>query len=146
MAKSKTVQLDPVASQNLRTWQAITADLDRLKAIELEYRFALKDQIPFDRSKESGAQTLGISADEKVVLDIPVYYTVARDVPSVMEALGKLHDLNPGAVIDLIRWVPEISTTAYKKLTDEEKRLIAPVLIVKPGTPTLALEQIKKGN
>jgi hypothetical protein len=146
MAKSPTVVLDPTQDQALVTWQQINNDLAAMKAIELQYRQYLAASIPFDPSKSEGSQTVELPDGRKLSLDRPMNYTLAKDNATVSAALYALYAINPGAAVDIVKWVPELSITAYKKLTDDERRIIAPIVIAKPGLLALELKTPKKGE
>jgi hypothetical protein len=137
MMASKQVEVDPVTQNNMITWRAIAADLSRLQELELQYRNAIIPYCGFDAYKEEGSQTVSLGEGYKLELDRPIYYSVKGEQDVIMALINLVHENDPMAAIGLLRWKPEISVTQYRKLTDEQKRIIAPILDIKPGQASL---------
>lgn len=131
------VALDPIAQSNYETWQAAAADLARLKVVELQYRLAVIQQAPFDHEKKEGSQSIKLPDGSRLAVTMPINYSVAKDKQVVQAAIAQLYELNPAACVDLIDWEPKLSVAAYKALSEQERAIIAAIVIAKPGTPQL---------
>lgn len=121
-------------------WSEAKTALEASKATELSNRLNVINSLPFNEDKEEGSQSLKLSAGWKLILDRVIHYSVDKDVQKVMACLNELGATNPGAAAELIRWEPVLSTGAFKRLTENERLIVAPVVTMKPGTPTLALK------
>jgi len=142
MAKAaKEVELSQQQVDAIQAWQNTKAQLDALKASELSQRLDLVATLPFNSEKEEGGQTVKLGGGWRFALDKPVEHKMeTKNNDAVVAALTTLHAHNPLAMIDLMRWEPVMSQGAYKKLTDAEKLILAPVVTSKPGTPALELK------
>ena len=141
MAKAvPPVDLTAEQIEAIQKWEAAKAQLETIKALELEHRLNIIATMPFNADKEEGDQTLKLGAGWKLAINKTINYTVDKDTQKVVEIIGKLNAVNPGAAAELIRWEAVLSTGAYKKLTDEEKLIVAAIVTMKPGTPTLSLK------
>lgn len=134
---SPTVALDPITQSNYETWIKIKDDLARIQALEMQYRLALIDSGFFDRSKTEGSESIKLPDGSRLSVSKPINYSVAKDKPTVNAAVAALFAVNPGAAAAVIDWKPELSVSAYKALTPDERLLIAPIISSKPGTPQL---------
>ena len=141
MAKAApVVELTPEQVTAIQEWNASKTGLDAAKTSELANRLIVIEKVPFSPDKEEGGQTLKLNAGWKLALDRPMNYSVDKDVAKVNAAIKQLWELNPAAVVDLIRWEAVLSVGAFKKLTDEEKLILASIITMKPGTPSLDLK------
>lgn len=123
-------------------WEKTKKELDRVKAEELAQRLHLMSVIPFNADKEEGGQTVKLGAGWKLALDKPIDYKMdTKNNETVSACLQALSVVNPAAMTNIVRWEPVMSVSAYKALTDAEKKIIAPVVTIKPGTPTLELKR-----
>lgn len=140
MAKaSPVVELNDQQTAALQHWELLKAEIARLQSIEIAQRLELIKGMPFNADKESGGQSIKLGAGWKLSLDKPVNYTTDKDQNIVVAGLQALGTTNPVAAAELIRWEAVVSVSTYKKLTDEEKRIVASFIGMKPGTPALAL-------
>jgi hypothetical protein len=137
----KSVTIDAVTQNNMVTWRLIEADLAKLKELELQYRNAIIPAIPFDHAK-----TVAIDDGFKLELDCPMYYSIKASQDVLMATMNALYEHNPVATVDLLRWKPEISVSKYRTLTEDEKKIIAPILNIKPGQATLTVIVPKEGK
>ena len=122
------------ASALLMQWQALQAELTRVKNNELLLRQRLFRHF-FPVAKE-GTNHHNLGHGYK--LDAVVPYT--REVDA--EALLGLSNELPAAGIDLdalIKYKPSLVTSAYRDLTDVQQKLFDRCLTIKPGSPTLKL-------
>lgn len=122
-------------------WTEAKKALDNAKAEELKHRLLIVQTAPFNPDKEEGGQTIKLGEGWKLALDKPMDYKMEpKDIPGVVAAMKSLAAANPLAAEGLIRWEPVMSVSAYKKLSEEEKKILAPVVTIKPGTPTIELK------
>jgi hypothetical protein len=144
MAPKRVVEVSPIVAQGIDTWKQVRDQLSAIQRYELEYRNWLIGSVPFDPEKSEGSQTVTLPTGEKLELDRPMNYSVCKDIPTVQAAVYALWERNPAASSDIIRWVPELSVSAYKALTEDERKLIAPIVISKPGQPALKAVEKKE--
>jgi hypothetical protein len=133
------VELTPEQVQALDAWNQAAQQLAAAKSDELVKRMEAIKLIPFSEEKQEGSQSVKLHQGWTLKLDRPMNYTMDKDNGLVTAALSKLAEVNPGAAQELMRWEAVCSTGAYKKLTDEERLIVAPVITIKPGTPSLTL-------
>jgi hypothetical protein len=125
----------------IQVWSASKNQLDVTKAEELELRLKVVRIAPFNQHKEEGGQTLPLANGWRIALDRPMYYSIeTKDNNKVVECVNALAAKNPLAAQDIIKWVPVLSESGYKKLSDEEQVIMAPVVTIKPGTPAIELK------
>jgi hypothetical protein len=140
------VELTQDQVTTIQIWNEANETLTTAKANELSNRLLVIKTLPFDTDKEEGGQSLKLNAGWKLVCDKPMNYTVDKDVQKIMACMNELAAVNPGAAAELIRWEAVISTGAYKKLTENERLIIAPIVTMKPGTPSLKLQPPKESK
>jgi hypothetical protein len=142
MAKAaQPVELNQPQIDMIQTWEATKKRLDAEKALELTQRLDVIKVIPFNADKEEGGQSVKLGGGWRLALDKPQDYKMEpKNIPAVMTAMDALHHVNALAAASLIRWEPVMSVSEYKKLSDAEKLILAPVVTIKPGTPTLELK------
>lgn len=140
MAKNvPQVDLTTAQVEMIQAWESLRKQIEDLKSRELLLRMEIIRTVPFT-DKEEGGQTVKLGGGWRLALDKPVDYKMdTKNNDAVGVALVALHAKRELAVLDLFRWEPVMSVGAYKKLSDEEKLILAPVVTSKPGTPTLAL-------
>lgn len=134
------VELTKQHVTSIQLWSEAKSVLDANKANELANRLTVINDLPFDDDKDEGSQTLKLYAGWKLLLKRTFNYSVDKDTQKVMACLNELGAINPGAASELIRWEPVLSEGAYKKLTENEKLIVAPIITMKPGTPSLELK------
>jgi hypothetical protein len=135
MASPRVVP-DPVANNNLEIWKMVNADLARIKATEMQYRLALEKQIQFT-DKEEGSQTVVLPDTSRLQLTRTWNYSLIEDTSAIHQALNELYAIDPGAALSVITYKPVLSESAYKKLPEDQRRIIARVVSRAPGTPSL---------
>jgi hypothetical protein len=141
-AAAQPVELNQQQVDMIQTWEATKKRLDTEKALELTQRLDVIKVIPFT-DKEEGGQSVKLGGGWRLALDKPQDHRMEpKNIPAVMTAMDALHAVNPLAAASLIRWEPVMSVTEYKKLSDAEKLILAPVVTIKPGTPTLELKPL----
>lgn len=134
------VEVTPELVALLQTWDASKRLLNDTKTTEMSNRLAVIEKAPFAEDKEEGGQTLKLHGGWKLKLTRVLNYSIeTKDNNAVMAAVTQLGSVNPSVAAELIRWEPVMSVAAYKKLTEEEKKIVAPIVTIKPGTSALEL-------
>lgn len=143
MAKAAPqIELTQEQIETLQAWNAEKNALDLHKDAEIAKRLEVAKTLPFKADKEEGSQTISLNAGWKLTLTRTMSYSMeTKNNEAVLAALGKLHATSPEKAAHLVtRWEPVMSVEVYKSLTDEEKKIVADVVTIKPGTPQLALK------
>jgi len=132
---------DVVTPADLAEWYKIKAQLGKLKSAEALMRtriFKFFFKAPkegtnkVDINDGTGAQ---LKADHTINRSVDIGSLEAlRDQQKVEGYNG--HKLN---FDELVKWKPEVSITAYRQLTDEERNLFDQCLIIKPGSPQMEI-------
>lgn len=101
----------------VREWYKIKEDLDRLKEHELELRKQVSEAVFGEAQK--GTQKAELSDNAELVLSISAKISVDKD--AFLE--HKTHLEKKGLVGEnsVIKLKPEVSATAYKYMSDEDK-------------------------
>lgn len=70
----------------------------------------------------------------------------AVEPPDYSHLPGILAQLPPAVAQGLVKWTPELSESAYKQLTEEEKKIANQFLLITDGSSSLELElpKVKK--
>jgi hypothetical protein len=127
--------VENVATQeDLVLWDQICSQMALLKAQETLLRG--KIYRTFFPDAREGTNTVPLAngyvlkgvrkVDRK--LDIAVLTTLSAE----LEAAGV-------STAQIVKWTPELKTTAYKELTEEQKLIFDQALIIKDGSPSLTI-------
>ncbi len=130
----------------LSQWENAKRQLDYWKAEEMRLRVQYADLVK-DESKIGSTQTIELANDYKAKLKIPQNYGLIKDNDAINEALDAIENRTPQGKLlaeRLVKWKPELSKSEYDKLPEEDKKLFAPVVEVKEGTPTLEIVEPPK--
>jgi hypothetical protein len=135
---AEPVVLAPVIEQatqdDLNEWWRMSQELDKLKAEEMQLR--KKIFATYFRAPVEGTNTVPLSAGWVLKAAYPITRKV--DVP-LLTNLG-LELAKQGLPMDsLIKYKPELSVTDYRKLSDEQRKLLDQVLDIKPGSPQVEI-------
>lgn len=120
----------------IHRWHTAKTRLDEAKAEEAALR---KEVIElFDPEKTEGTENIELANNWKLKAVKKLNYSLDRTAtPAALEQL-------PAETADrLVAWSPKLSTSEYKKLSDEHKEIINEVLTIKPGAPTITLVEPK---
>ncbi len=149
---------EETAEVTLAAWQALNADLQKMKAAESTLREKVIG-IYGDPERVKGTENTELGNGWKLQIKKNLRYTLksgdesvttAEAVAAVMTLMCKYSSktIKAGAAEvyaeGLVRWTPEISATAYEKLPDELKALLEPVLEIKTASPTVAVIEPKE--
>jgi len=123
-----------------RAWFSTKAQLDKLKAEEAVLR-AETIAAYFGETGTKGTQKHPVS--EKMQLSMSQTAKISVDKEAFEK--HKVHMENKGLIGDeaVIRMKPEVSMTAYKYLSPQDKLTFADVFIHGLNSPVLSLESIK---
>lgn len=120
----------------LGQWQDTKAELESLKRKEAQLRKLLFEGA-FPNPVE-GVNTITL-VDGTIIKGT---HKIARNIDEA--ALPAVLEKMPEGIRDsLVAYKPSLSTSAYRKLTAEERKIFDQALIVKPGMPTL---EVTRGN
>jgi hypothetical protein len=129
----------PVTQDEINEWFAVAARLAADKVREMELRKKIFGF--FFQAPEEGVNNVPMS--EGWVMKGT--YKIDR---KPKEELLATHAEELAAanlpLKDLIKLTPSLSVTAYKKLTDEQRKVFDKVLEIKPGAPSLEITKPKK--
>ena len=120
----------------LEEWLQLKAELDAIKKKEADLRKMLF-QGAFPNPVE-GTNTATLE-DGTIVKGT---HKISRNIDEA--ALPAVLEKIPEGIRDsLVAYKPSLATSAYRKLTAEERKTFDQALIIKPGTPTL---EVIRGN
>jgi hypothetical protein len=79
-----------------------------------------------------------------IVLSAVLKQTIAAERDSDKTYTSFIHHMSylPGDVREeLVTWKPEISMSAYKRLTDDQRKIVDHVVVIKDATPSLSVSR-----
>lgn len=124
-------------------WWQKQQQLSVLKDEEMALRKQVVEQHFADAKVGTNKHELGggylLKAAIKEIYSIPKSEATG-DYTHVAAVLEKLP---PGVAHDLVVWKPELSVTAYKNLTAEERAIVNEFVLIKPGAPSLEVVEPK---
>lgn len=106
----------------------------------------------FNNAKKKGTETFALSQGWSLKCTKGFSYSFAKnsqnktDKAAIERALQDIENTGPeGKYIadNLVNWSPDLSVSAYDKLSDEHRTIIDPVLVKKDKLPTLELIEPK---
>lgn len=131
-----------VTQADLNAWSEMQQKLAALKSAEMLLRVKIfKGLFP---SPVEGTNSVPLGDQGWVIKG---KYPINRkpDVALLTARAKELRDA--GIPLDsVIRAVPELSTTEYRKLTDEQRHLLDQVMEIKPGSPALEIVLPKRAK
>lgn len=117
--------------------------LDPLIDSEKKLRLAIVAILwPADKPENEGTQRVELGPGYKLKANVKIDRKVLKDkIYGTLEYMKK-----SGMPTDeLINWEPQLNLKAYRALTAEQQKVIEEALEIKPASPTLELEEPKKG-
>lgn len=131
----KDLPADP--QLRLMAWQEIEVLMKSLKKVEAQLRKEMQSH--FFPNPDEGTNNKALGNDWKVTCK----QTITRKCDeAAFEAVFK--ELPRGYKQKLIKFKPELITSAYRKLSDEHKKVFDEALIIKNGSATLEVKAPKK--
>jgi len=136
------IPANAVTQADMDEWYNLQKQLAAVKAAEMLLRMKIfKFYFP---DPVEGTNTVPLGTEGWV---IKAKYPIARK-PDVALLTAKAAELRGAGipVDDLIKAVPELVTTEYRKLTEEQLKLFDQVLEIKPGSPALEVVLPKRAQ
>ncbi len=137
-----------MSNELLAEWVQAKQTLEAAKAREIELRKAIvADDSFFDPDKEEGTETFDLGGGYKLKATKKINYSMANKQGETFAALKALSSLGPASqriAKDLVNFSASLRLSEYKKLDDQERRIIDEVITTRPGSPTLELVEPKE--
>lgn len=136
------IPANAVTQADLNAWSEMQQKLSALKSAEMLLRIKIfKGLFP---APVEGTNSVPLGDDGWV---IKAKYPVNRK-PDVALLTARAPELRAAGIpLDtVIRTVPELSTTEYRKLTEEQQKLLDQVMDIKPGSPALEIVLPKRAK
>lgn len=136
-----SVAPEAVTQAEINEWFALTEELAEKKEREMVLRKKIFGF--FIQQPEEGVNSVPMS-DGWVMKGT---YKIDRKVKEELLAANAEELKNAKLPMkELIKLKPSLSVTAYKKLTDDQKKIFDKVLEIKPGAPTLEIVKPKRAS
>ena len=136
------IPANAVTQADLDSWNQMQTQLAALKSAEMLLRIKIfKGLFP---NPVEGTNSVPLGTEGWV---IKAKYPITRK-PDVALLTAKAAELRAAGVpVDsLIKSVPELVTTEYRKLTEEQTKLFDQILDIKPGSPALEIVLPKRAQ
>lgn len=136
------IPANAVTQEDLNSWSEMQQKLSALKSAEMLLRIKIfKGLFP---SPVEGTNSVPLGTEGWV---IKAKYPINRK-PDVALLTARAPELRAAGIVleDVIRTIPELSTTEYRKLTEEQQKLLDQVMEVKPGSPALEIVLPKRAK
>lgn len=133
---------NPVTQADLNAWSEMNKQLGLLKSQEMLLRTKIFKGL-FPEPKE-GTNSVPLGTEGWV---IKAQHKITR-TPDVALLTAKAAELREAGIpLDtVIRTIPELATGEYRKLTEEQQKLMDSVMTVKPGSPALEIVLPKRAQ
>jgi len=128
------------AQKDLNDWYELSAQLEKIKAAEMVARMTVFNRC-FPHAVE-GTNKLSLGNGWELNATYPITRKV--DVAMLTAQANHLREDLKIPLDDVIVQKPELSVSAYRKLTEDQRREFDLVLTVKPGSPQMKLVQPKR--
>lgn len=124
-------------------WWKTQRELNNIKNAEAHARKEVVD-VCFAGAKV-GTNNLPLGSGYVLKAVVRQNYGLKKDEDGTYTRLTQILAQLPSATaLALVKWKPEISSTAYKMLTAEEQALVNEVLVITDGTPSLEMAEPKE--
>lgn len=144
MAKNTVKPFPSEAQALLNQWYQAKAELTKWKTAEWEYRQQLVNAVAMP-TKLEGVETFDLNG-WKLKVNHKMNYSMTNAQGETEQLGAALYTIDPSLPIQLYKWVPDISVTAYRKAllpllatNTHLKELAAAAIILKPGAPEIEL-------
>jgi hypothetical protein len=142
-----TGQLDAYLKELGEAHDRIKADLDNIKARELDMRKAFVI-MAFDPGKTSGTERVEVAGTEyKAVKKENISFTDLDELDTALDEIEALGEVQKHIANEIVKWSADLSLTAYKKAKETNPEVVAiidRVIVKKAGAPTLEKVAPKK--
>ena len=131
-----------VTQADLDAWSEMAQKLAALKSAEMLLRVKIFKGLFPNPVEGTNSVPLGTEGWQ-----IKAKYPINRK-PDVALLTARAQELREAGIpLDsVIRAVPELSTTEYRKLTDEQRHLLDQVMEIKPGSPSIEIVLPKRAK
>jgi hypothetical protein len=131
-----------VTQADLDAWSEMAQKLAALKIAEMLLRVKIFKGLFPNPVEGTNSVPLGTEGWQ-----IKAKYPINRK-PDVALLTARAQELREAGIpLDsVIRAVPELSTTEYRKLTDEQRHLLDQVMEIKPGSPSIEIVLPKRAK
>jgi hypothetical protein len=131
-----------VTQEDLNSWDALQKQLGALKSAEMLLRMKIFKGLFLNPVEGTNSIPLGTEG-----WVIKAKYPINRK-PDVALLTARAVELRAAGIpLDsVIRVVPELATGEYRKLTEEQRKLLDQVMEVKPGAPALEIVLPKRAT
>ncbi len=136
------IPTNAVTQEDLNAWSEMQRQLGALKSAEMLLRTKIfKGLFP---NPVEGTNSVPLGTEGWL---IKAKYPINRK-PDVALLTARAPELRAAGIVleDVIRTVPELSTGEYRKLTEEQRKLLDQVMEVKPGSPALEIVLPKRAK
>lgn len=120
-------------------WAALKAEVSALSDKEMTLRKAIANS--FFPDKDEGAANMSLGDGRTLTATMKLNRTVSAEELYALDSDLREHGI---PVDELIKWIPSLVVSAYRKLTPEKVAEFDAVLTIKPGAPTLEVKIPKK--
>lgn len=136
------IPVNAVTQEDLNAWSEMQKQLSALKSAEMLLRTKIFKGLFPNPVEGTNSVPLGSEGWE-----IKAKYPINRK-PDVALLTARAQELREAGIVleDVIRAVPELAITAYRKLTDEQRHLLDQVMEIKPGSPALEIVLPKRAK
>lgn len=144
------MSMDPKVEFMVGEWWGLKAKINKYKPLveplvdaEKKLRLSIVAVLwPADKPENEGTQRVELGSGYKLKANVKIDRKVLKDrVLGVLESMKK----SGMPTDDLINWEPQLNLKAYRALTAEQQKVVEEALEIKPASPTLELEEPKKG-
>lgn len=136
---------EPTRDQLLMEWDAAKKLLVDVQAREKGLR--AKIVATEFAGKPSGTHRVELGAEYQLKSVVAYNYTITKneavEPPDYSHVPIILAQLPADIAREIVRWKPSLNESLYKKLTKEEQNVVNQLLVIKPGSSTLEIEQPK---
>lgn len=129
--------------ERIQAWRNAVPASAAAQELERQLRTVLTAEL-FDATVMEGTAYADIGWGYRLKVTKELNINGTRDIDKMMALINFVKALDPGLVDEFIKWVPEISTTGYRKVLalaakypDQMNPLLSDAITVKPGMPTL---------
>lgn len=129
----------------LTAWQTIKTRMAQDKDEEKKLRAQIVEMEFKGAKTGTNRVPLGNGWMLKAVINLTYKITKneAVEPPDYSHIPGILAQLPPAVAQGLIKWTPELSESAYKQLTEEERKIVNQMLVITNGSSTIDIEAPK---
>jgi hypothetical protein len=135
-----TIPENQVTQADLDTWFVMNQQLAKLKASEMLLRMKIFNGL-FTAPRE-GTNKHGLGSGWQLTAVYPIDRKI--DAALLSSLAPSLREEYKIVLETVIKNKPELSVSAYKSLSEEQRKALDQCITAKPGSPQLKLEQPKR--